>query len=220
MNVSTILFDAYGTLFDLQSALEPAAARLGDRAQIVFDRWRTLQLDYAWLSALRNERLPFEVCTRRAYADALAAAGVEDDGLVDMLSEGFRSVRAYADASGCLEALREAGHQTAILTNGDLEMVTAASEAAGLAPLLDEVISVEPSGTYKPAPDAYAVGLAFSKRAARDTLFVSSNWWDVAGAASFGYRVAHVARPGSFWPRSEDAPKIVVDSLVDLLPEV
>jgi len=214
--MKTVLFDAYGTLFDLEAALKPAASRLGARAGAVFERWRTLQLEYAWLSALGERRLDFDECTRLAFLDTLAAEGIADEGLGEMLAQGFKTVAAYPDAAECLAAFRNAGWRTAILSNGEPAMLDTAVEAAGLRAHLDAVLSIAASGSYKPAPAAYEIGAAYAGAARAQTLFVSSNWWDADGARNFGFTVAHIKRPGKFWPKSVPRPELTPGSLAEL----
>ncbi len=211
------LFDAYGTLFDLSGALQPAEERLGDKAASVLDQWRTLQLDYAWLAALQERYRNFELLTREAFQDALAANGIEDTELVDMLADGFRSVAAYPDARETLTGLKAKDAVTAILSNGTPDMLHAAVAHAELSGGLDGVLSVDTAATYKPSPKAYAVGTNFMDALASDIIFVSSNWWDVAGAAAFGYSTVWINRGGGVWPPSKPKPERVVSSLADLV---
>ncbi|MFY2822394.1 haloacid dehalogenase type II [Ruegeria sp. MALMAid1280] len=212
----TVLFDAYGTLFDLETALAPANALLGDRAGVVFDRWRTLQLEYAWLSVLRGKRLPFDTCTKTAFLDALASEGIENDALVAALEEGFRTVSAYSDAIACLQVFQAAGWRTGILSNGELRSLKQAVDAAQFGDHLDAVLSVTQSGSYKPDPASYDVGTEFSDSSKSKTLFVSSNWWDVVGARGYGLRVGLILRSGKFWPASEPRPALAAHDLVEL----
>lgn len=216
----TVLFDAYGTLFDLESALNPVSEKLGLRADAVFDRWRTLQLEYAWLSVLRGARLSFAVCTRTAFLDALSAEGIQDEVLVEKLAEGFRNVSPYPDAAECLKIFSNAGWQTAILSNGEPPSLQLAVDAAGLGEDLDDVLSVTASGTYKPAPAAYDIGTQFATSSRSETLFVSSNWWDVIGARDYGFRTGLITRHGKFWPASEQRPELSAISLTDLAKTV
>lgn len=193
----TVLFDAYGTLFDVHSAVARAGAGLGDVAGPLSQLWRVKQLEYSWTQSLIGRFDDFWTLTARALDFALARHGIADAGLRARLLEAYRTLDAYPDVPPALAALRQAGHATGIFTNGTRAMVDAAIAAANLGGLLDHVVTVEPVGAYKPLPAVYAHALAETGRGAPvDILFVSSNRWDVAGASAFGFRAVWVNRTG------------------------
>lgn len=212
-----VLFDAYGTLFDLSDALGPARDRLGDKADAVLAHWRVSQLDYAWLGALGQRYENFEVMTRMAFRDALSREGIHDDSLLDTLSASFRTVQAYDDVVEALKALAARGARTAILSNGAPGMLEDAASHAGILEHLETILSVDVVQTYKPDPDAYAIGEEYMGVERGQIAFVSSNWWDVVGARNFGYRAIWVDRGKSPWPVSFDGPSDVARGLMDLL---
>jgi 2-haloacid dehalogenase len=199
---AAVVFDAYGTLLDVHAAVARHAARLGPAAGGVSALWRAKQLEYTWILSATGDYEDFARITARALAVALAAHGVADAALRDDLLAAYRSLDAYPDAAAALAALRAAGLATAILSNGEPAMLDAAVQAAGLAPLLDAVLSVHPLRRYKPARAVYALVTARFACQPHEVAFVSGNAWDAYGAARFGFRVQWLNRaavPGEYW---------------------
>ena len=197
MAAGTFMFDAYGTLFDVHAAVARAGSPLGDMAGSISQLWRVKQLEYSWTTTLIGGFDDFWTLTERGLDFALARHGVADAGLRRALLDAYLNLDAYSDVAPLLRRLRAAGKATAIFTNGTRKMVDAAIAAAGLADLIDHVVTVEPVRAYKPAPADYAAAQA-AVDAARpgDVVFVSSNRWDVAGAASFGFSAVWINRTG------------------------
>ena len=215
--IEACVFDAYGTLFDVHSAVGRHRARIGDAADAVSAAWRTKQLQYTWLRSLMDRWTPFSEVTEDSLAFALDEAGVADDALRRDLLDSYRSLECYPEVVRVLDMLRGGGMRTAILSNGSREMLDAAVASAGLGSRLDAVLSVDEVRVYKPHPDVYR--LACDRLAVeRDAVcFLSSNAWDAAGAATFGFRVAWVNRFGQARERLPDAPEVEVETL-DPLP--
>lgn len=207
------VFDAYGTLFDLTSAARRCADGLGPKAEAVGALWRTRQLDYSWLRSLMGAHADFWQVTGESLDYALAVHGIADAALRTRLMEAFLHIEAYADALTVLEALKRAGRPAAILSNGSPRMLSAAVESARLGPLLDHVLSVEEAGTYKPHPRVYELAARRLGVAAEHVCFVSSNGWDAAGAAQFGFQAVWANRAGA--PR-ERLPGVPVAELAGL----
>ena len=211
-----IVFDAYGTLFDLSTSLNAAKEQLGSEADNVLAHWRILQLEYAWLSALSKQYIDFEVATRNAFKDALSTVSISDDKLINQLVESFKTVSAYDDAKKTLKALKAAGHKTLILSNGSKSILSSAVRSSGLSAHLDKVLSVDTVQTYKPAPEAYNIALDEFGITKKDVIFISSNWWDVDGAGKFGYKTVWIDRSTYDWPPSIEKPEDIVSSLGEL----
>lgn len=212
------VFDAYGTLFDVQTAMAPFRARLGPAADAVAATWRRKQLEYTWLRALMQRHADFEAVTREALAFAFAAHGLADAALEEALVAAYRRLACYPEVPAALARLRAAGLRTAILSNGTPAMLADAARHSGLAPLLDAVYSVEAAGVFKPHPDVYRLALDGEGLPAGALLFLSTNAWDVAGAAAFGLRVVWVNRFGQPPERLPAGPEAVVATLADLPP--
>jgi 2-haloacid dehalogenase len=191
-----VLFDAYGTLLDVHSAMARHAARLGpDWARISQD-WRAKQLEYTWVRSLAGaaHHRDFADLTDAALAFVAARHGIADAGLLADLRTAYRALDAYPEAAPALARLRAAGRRTAILSNGEPAMLAQGVAAAGLHDLLDAVLSVEAAGIFKPDPRVYRLATAHFRVAPAEVAFVSSNAWDAFGALAFGFAVIWVNR--------------------------
>jgi 2-haloacid dehalogenase len=182
------VFDAYGTLFDVHAAIARHRAAAGPEAERFSELWRTKQLEYTWTMTLAGHYVDFWTLTERALDYAFARVASVDRALRSKLLEAYLSLDAFADAAGALAELKSNGARVAILSNGTPRMLEAAVEASGIGGLLDAVFSVDAVRAYKPRPEAYALVTDGFGIAAREVVFVSSNRWDVMGAASFGFR--------------------------------
>jgi len=211
-----MVFDAYGTLFDVGSAAERARDRLGEDWRGVAETWRSKQLQYTWLRSLMGKHADFWKVTGDALDFALEAAGIADPALRDRLLALYERLGAYPDAKAALAALRAQKLKLAILSNGAPRMLAAAAESAGLASLLDTVLSVEEVGTYKPSPAVYRLAADRLGVWPSEIGFVSANGWDACGAKAFGFRVAWCNRTGQPAERLPGTPDVVIRSLEEL----
>jgi 2-haloacid dehalogenase len=187
--IDAILFDAYGTLFDLRSAVTPHAGRLGDRMDRVSALWRQKQLEYTWTASLRNAYRDFDAITRDALAFALAAENIGDAALAAAMLESFHALAPYPDADATLHALKERGLRLGILSNGMPATLKRLIETQSFAKLLDPAISVDAVKVFKPDHRVYQLGMDALGLAPDQIGFVSGNAWDAGGAAGFGFRV-------------------------------
>ena len=215
-DISVCVFDAYGTLFDYNSAAARHSAALGDKAAPLADLWRLKQLQYTWLRSLMGRYAGFWQVTGEALDFSLGKLGIEDEALRANLMEAYLSLDAYPEVTGMLATLRAHGLRTAILSNGEPGMLDAAVEAAGLADLLDAVLSVEEVGIFKPHPSVYQLVVDRLGVAAANVSFQSSNAWDANGAAAFGFRVAWCNRFGQGQERVPEAPDAEIATLAEL----
>ena len=192
-----ILFDAYGTLFDVHSVASLAEQLAPGRGDALSQLWRAKQIEYTQLRTLAGRYKPFDAVTRDAldYANARLGLnlGVSER---DRLMNAYASLAAFPEVKGCLRALRETGYALGILSNGTPQMLDIAIKSAGLAGLFDHVLSVDAVLAYKTSTAAYKLGTDALARPAREILFVSSNGWDAAGAGWFGYKTFWVNRAG------------------------
>jgi 2-haloacid dehalogenase len=220
----TCVFDAYGTLFDVAAAARRLAEETGDspfsaRWREVAELWRQKQLDYSWLRQITGRYADFWQLTQDSLDWALEATGLVDPGLRARLLALYEELDAYPEVPAMLRTLKQAGATTAILSNGSARMLSTAVASAGIGDLLDDVLSVEKIGVFKPDDRVYAmVGDRFGVPP-REVLFVSSNGWDAAGAALYGFRTAWVNRRGEPVDRLPDRPYHVLPDLSGL-PEL
>jgi len=192
--VTACVFDAYGTLFDLDSVVAVCRDQLGDRVGPLSELWRRKQLEYSWLRSLMGRHTDFWHVTGESLDYALAALGIADPALRARLMETYLAPPAYADVIPLLTQLRGAGFKTGILSNGSPTMLTSATKSAGLSDYLDKVISVEDVGIYKPHPSVYRLAVEAFECQPPQIAFISSNSWDVAGAAAFGFQTVWANR--------------------------
>ncbi|MGB3280253.1 MAG: haloacid dehalogenase type II [Pseudorhodobacter sp.] len=221
MTITTCVFDAYGTLFDVAGAARLAAAEPGQTAlaklwpQLAED-WRRKQLEYTWLRAITGDHTDFRQVTEDGLDWAMEAAGLSDPALRSRLMALYNELPAYDEVPDMLKTLKSKGYETAILSNGSPEMLDSAIASAGIGADLDAVLSVESVGIFKPSPRVYdLVGAHFGTKPA-DVLFVSSNGWDVCSAARFGFATAWVNRAGLPMDRLPAKPAHVLHDLTTI----
>jgi 2-haloacid dehalogenase len=195
VGIEACVFDAYGTLFDVHSAVACLRARVGEQAEALSQLWRAKQLEYTWLRALMGRHADFWQVTGDALDHALARTGV-DPAMREPLMQAYLALDAYPEVPDVLRRLRDGGLKTAILSNGEPSMLEAGAKSAGIDGLLDAILTVEDVGIFKPHPKVYQ--LAVDRLAVRpdQIAFQSSNAWDVSGAASFGLRAVWINRLG------------------------
>jgi 2-haloacid dehalogenase len=210
------VFDAYGTLFDVAA---PAAAtdRLShDQTAALADLWRRKQLEYTWLRSLMGAHADFWRVTGDALDYALEALGLDAGALRGPLLDAYRAPPAFPDVPAALQRLRTMDLGLAILSNGTPAMLDSAVHAAGLAGLFDAILSVETVGVFKPHPLVYRQACETFGAEPAAIVFVSSNPWDAAGAARFGFRTVWVDRVGRPADRLPGRPTAAIASLKDL----
>ena len=196
-NIDACVFDAYGTLFDVNAAAARCRDVLGDSADALAATWRTKQLEYTWLRSLRGDYIDFWHITGQSLDYAMASLGLTDECLRARLMELYFVLDAYAEVPEVLQAIKSSGRRMAILSNGSPSMLIAAVRRAGIERLLGETISVDAVKIYKPHPSTYQLAVDRLRVEAERICFLSANGWDVSGAAFFGFRVVWINRSGA-----------------------
>lgn len=196
IGIRACVFDAYGTLFDVNSAAAQAKDALGEKCQPLAELWRAKQLQYTWLSSLAGRHVDFWQLTGEALDFALASLKLDDPALRERLMGLYLRLGAYPEVGETLTRLKAGGLKLAILSNGSPKMLAAAVENAGIANLLDAVLSVEEVGIYKPHPSVYQLAVDRLRVKPDEICFVSSNAWDAFSAKAFGFRVIWCNRFG------------------------
>lgn len=200
MAITTCVFDAYGTLFDVAAAAREAAAEPGREAfaakwMRVAEQWRLKQLQYTWLLATAGTHQDFWQVTQNGLDWALEANNLDaDTELRARLLHLYWDLSAYPEVPAMLAALKARGLNTAILSNGSPDMLDGAVQSAGISALLDDVLSVQSVGIFKPAAVVYDLVEKRFNCAKDEVLFVSSNGWDAAAASGYGFQTAWVNR--------------------------
>ena len=214
--IEACVFDAYGTLFDVASAANHCRDELGDLAQPLSDLWRTRQVEYSWLRSLMQEYTDFWQVTGEALDFALASLEIDNPALRHRLMNIYKRLDVYPEVSEALSVLNKNGIRCAILSNGSPEMLASAVDNAGIASSLEAVLSVDEIGIYKPHPDVYKMAVNKLGVAKENICFMSSNGWDAAGAASFGFQALWVNRFSAVQERLPGKPVGIMSSLREL----
>jgi len=221
MPVTTCIFDAYGTLFDVAAAARIAANEPGREAfaekwpKIAAD-WRAKQLQYTWLRAVSDTHTGFWEVTQNGLDYALEAAGLEDAELRERLLALYWELSAFPEVPEMLAKLQAAGLNTGILSNGSPEMLRGALESAGIGDKLDAVLSVESIGVFKPHNSVYAMVETRFGIPPAEVLFVSSNGWDASYASHHGFQTVWVNRAGEPMDRLPAKPQFTMHDLTDI----
>jgi 2-haloacid dehalogenase len=216
MPMRAFVFDAYGTLFDVHAAIARHRAAAGPDADRFSEIWRTKQLEYAWMLSAAGHYVDFWTLTERALDHAFARVPSVDRTLRAALLDAYFKLDAFPDARAALGALRAKDIRTAILSNGSQKMLDGAVAAARIGAELDAVLSVDTIRIYKPRQEVYALVTDAFGMTPSEVAFVSSNRWDVMGAAAFGFKCIWVNRANMPEEYPEFAPVEVVRDLASL----
>jgi 2-haloacid dehalogenase len=193
VTIKAVVFDAYGTLYDVQSVAEITEEAFPGYGEMITQIWRIKQLEYSWLRSLMQRYRDFSVITRESLAYTLSILGLQyDDAIFERIMEKYLHLDPYPDALAALAALKD--RKLAILSNGSPGMLNALVANSGLDRMLDATISVDAKKVFKPSPDAYSLIETTLGVKSTDVLFVSSNPWDACGAKAFGLNVAWIER--------------------------
>jgi 2-haloacid dehalogenase len=193
VTIKAAVFDAYGTLYDIQSVAAVTEDAFPGYGGIITQIWRIKQLEYTWLRSLMRRYADFSVVTREALAYTLRCLGLKyDQATFDNIMEKYLHLDLYPDALSSLAAMKD--RKLAILSNGSSDMLNALVRNSGLDRVLDATISVDANKVFKPSPDAYTLIESTLNVPPSEVLFISSNPWDACAAKSFGLNVAWIER--------------------------
>jgi 2-haloacid dehalogenase len=215
--IRACVFDAYGTLFDVNSAAEQFQDVLREKWQRLAEVWRAKQLQYTWLRSLTGRHVDFWQITSEALDFALETLKLPNGQLRDQLMGLYLRLGAYAEVKNTLTRLKAGGLKCAILSNGSPTMLSACIENAGIADLLDAVLSVEELKVYKPHPTVYQLAVDRLSLEASAICYVSSNGWDAYSAKAFGFYVIWCNRSSQVSERIPGTPDAEIRILSDLL---
>ena len=215
---SAYVFDAYGTLFDVHSAVAGLRTRVGPQAERLSELWRTKQLEYSWVRTMAGAYRDFFDLTADALDYAAARCGVELDATLrhDLLA-AYQRLDAFPEVRSVLVGLRERGARLAILSNGTPAMLASAIEHAGLDGLFEHVLSIDVIRQYKTVPAAYGLIEEAMRIVPAAVSFQSSNRWDIAGAVRYGFQGIWINRGGLPDEYPDMAPARMLRSLDGLI---
>ena len=214
--IKACVFDAYGTLFDVHSAVGKHRARLGGVADQVSAVWRTKQLEYTWLRSLMGRHADFWQVTREALDFAFEIHTLKDSELSTDLMKAYLQLTCYPEVPAALTELKKRGFQIAILSNGTPAMLEAAVKSSRLEEVIPQLFSIETAGVFKPDPRVYQIAVDELSLKPEEIVFQSSNAWDAAGAAAFGLKVAWINRFGQSPERLPGKPQVEIKDLSEL----
>jgi 2-haloacid dehalogenase len=193
VTIKAVVFDAYGTLYDIQSVAAVTEDAFPGYGDIITQIWRIKQLEYSWLRSLMRRYEDFSVITRDSLTYTLRTLGLEyDPAAFERIMDKYLHLDLYPDAAATLQAMK--GSKLAILSNGSTGMLTTLVRNSGLERVLDATISIDSKRIFKPSPDAYGLIESTLGVPPAEVLFVSSNPWDACGAKAFGLNVAWIER--------------------------
>lgn len=214
--IEACVFDAYGTLFDVNSAARSAQSALGEKWQPLAELWRAKQLQYTWLRGLSGHHADFWKVTRDSLDFALESLDLQDEALAERLMNLYLSLHAYPEVLETLKRLKASGMKLAILSNGTPAMLASAATNAGIADMFDAILSVEEVRVYKPHPSVYELACKRLHQSASAICFLSSNGWDAYSAQAFGLRVLWCNRLNQASERIPQTPDGQISSLAEL----
>ncbi|MFK8080405.1 MAG: haloacid dehalogenase type II [Granulosicoccus sp.] len=215
-NTKACVFDAYGTLFDVHSAVGALHEEIGDEYARLSAAWRQRQLEYTWLCSLMGEHRDFWRLTSDALRVSLREFKLENRGLHDRLMQAYLQLSTFEEVSSVLIQLKRAELQTAILTNGTPVMIESAVDNSSIRQWIDHQLSVESVGIFKPDPRVYQLAVDSIGVPAGQIAFMSSNVWDASGAAHFGFKVAWINRYSQPSEALPGTPSAMLSSLSEL----
>jgi 2-haloacid dehalogenase len=211
--VEICVFDAYGTLYDFNSAVARHRAAIGPEADRLAEMWRSKQIQYTWLRNSMGAYAPFWQVTGEALDHCLAACAIKDPGVRDKLMKAYLALDPFPEVPAMLERLARGGVRRAILSNGNPEMLDPMVKASGLADRFEAVLSVDAAKVFKVDPRTYRLVEARTGVPPSKVCFLSSNCWDAHGAAQFGFKVVWVNRAGA---PDDNLPGTIVGQVKDL----
>ena len=215
-NSKAIVFDAYGTLFDVNSAAEKCKDKIGNKWENFANFWRTTQLEYTWLRSLMKKHKNFWQITEDSLDKSMETFQIETSLKNDLLSL-YKELSPYPEVKSVLENLKKKSFKLAILSNGTPELLNHLVKSSDLENLFDDIFSVEEVKIYKPDPKVYDIPVNKYKVTKGEITFLSANTWDVSGAGNYGYNSIWVNRNNSVFDKLDYKPKNEVKNLKQLL---
>ena len=216
MKTKSIVFDAYGTLFDVNSAAEKCKDKIGDKWEGFANFWRTTQLEYTWLRSLMKRHKDFWQVTEDSLDKSMKVFGINMGMKNDLLSL-YKVLSPYPEVREVLVNLKKKNFKLAILSNGTLSLLDQLVKSNNLKDLFDDLFSVEAVKVYKPDSRVYDLPVQKYKIKPQEILFLSANTWDVSGAGNYGYNSVWVNRNDAIFDNLDFKPKNKINNLTQLL---
>ena len=215
-NIKAIIFDAYGTLFDVNSAAEKCKDKIGDKWESFANYWRTTQLDYTWLRSLMKKHKDFCQITEDSLDKSMKAFKI-DSSMRDELLDLYKILSTFPEVKEVLNNLKEKNYKLAILSNGTSALLNKLVKSNNLESIFDDIFSIEEVGIYKPSSKVYDIPIKKYQIQKDEIVFLSANTWDVSGGGNYGYNAVWVNRNNNIFDYLDYNPQNQVKDLVELL---
>ena len=215
-NIKAIIFDAYGTLFDVNSAAEKCKDKIGAKWEGFSNYWRTTQLEYTWLRSLMNRHKDFWQITEDSLDKSMKAFNI-DSSMRNELLNLYKILSPFKEVPEVLKALKEKNYKLAILSNGTPTLLNELVKSNNLEKIFEDLFSIEEVGIYKPNSKVYDMPIKKYQVQKNEVVFLSSNTWDVSGAGNYGYNSIWVNRNKNIFDKLDYLPKNIIKDLNQLL---
>ncbi len=215
-NVKAIIFDAYGTLFDVNSAAEKCKDKIGDKWEEFANYWRTTQLEYSWLRSLMDKHKDFWQVTEDSLDKSMKVFNI-DSLMRDELLNLYKILSTFPEVKDVLNNLKEKNYKLAILSNGTPTLLNELVKSNNLDSIFDDIFSIEEVGIYKPSSKVYDIPIKKYQIQKDEIVFLSANTWDVSGGGNYGYNAVWVNRNNNIFDNLDYKPQNQVKDLVELL---
>ena len=214
--IKAIIFDAYGTLFDVNSAAEKCKERLGDKWEGFANYWRTTQLEYTWLRSLMKRHKDFWQITKDSLHKSMNFYNI-DNAMRSELLNLYKVLSPFTEVRDTLKKLKQSNYKLAILSNGTPDLLNELVVSNGLKGIVDDIFSVEEVGIFKPDSNVYDLPINKYNIEKNEVLFLSANTWDVSGAGNYGYNTVWVNRNNNIFDKLDFEPNKQISNLSELL---
>ena len=215
-NIKAIVFDAYGTLFDVNSAAEKCKGKIGDKWEGFANFWRTTQLEYTWLRSLMKRHKDFWQVTEDSLDKSMKTFSI-DSSMKNELLDLYKKLSPYSEVKGVLNSLKEKKYKLAILSNGTPALLNELVRSNNLEDIFDDLFSIEEVGIYKPDSKVYDMPIKKYQIKADEIAFLSANTWDISGGGNYGYNAIWVNRNKNIFDNLDYKPKNEVSDLTQLV---
>ena len=218
-NIKAIIFDAYGTLFDVNSAAEKCKDKIGDKWEGFANHWRTTQLEYTWLRSLMKRHKDFWQVTEDSLDKSMKAYEI-DSSMRNELLDLYKILSPFKEVPEVLKSLKEKNFKLAILSNGTPTLLKELVMSNNLENIFDDIFSIEEVGIYKPDSKVYDLPINQYQIQKNEVVFLSANTWDVSGGGNYGYNSIWVNRNNNIFDNLDYQPELEIKNLKDLLPNI
>jgi len=214
-NTKAIIFDAYGTLFDVNSAAEKCKDKIGDKWEGFANYWRTTQLEYTWLRSLMKRHKDFWKITEDSLDKSINVFKI-DNSMRDELLDLYKNLSPFKEVPEVLKSLKNKNYKLAILSNGTPSLLNELVQSNNLNNLFDDIFSIEEVGVYKPDSKVYDLPIKKYNIEKNEVVFLSANTWDVSGGGNYGYNSIWVNRNKNIFDNLDYIPKNTINNLSEL----